>query len=155
MIQVGQSTHAKEELGKDKSVCQTEPRRGLQLPVFENPVLQCGIGLAGLPKSVSHLVSYVQVTADSHPEMFVSRDKRKPDIAASINFNIHAWPNSQAGSLLASSRGTLVFFHDFVCVCFLFFWCFLCVFCCICFLVFVVSLACVFVLHFMYVVFLW
>ena len=60
-----------------------------------------------------------------------------------------------AGSLLASSRGTLVFFHDFVCVCFLFFCCFLCVFCCICFLVFVVSLACVFVLHFMYVVFLW
>ena len=40
---------------------------------------------------------------------------------------------SATGSLLASSRGTLVFFHDFVCVCFLFFCCFFCV----CFVVYV------------------
>ena len=36
-------------------------------------------------------------------------------------FEQNVFAPEYAGSLLASSRGTLVFFHDFVCVCFLFF----------------------------------
>ena len=74
---------------------------------------------SGTSGSVHNIIKNKQ--EGSPPSVNMMLHVRNPDIHQTRSTWFFFLFHLVSGSLLASSRGTLVFFHDFVCVCFLFF----------------------------------